>query len=63
MERGFAGKILWVDLTKKEFTTQKVDDQIYKGLSGRIRSWPLKSFSSTRNLNWVLWTRPTSWRL
>lgn len=34
MERGFAGKILWVDLTKKEFTTQKVDDQIYKDFLG-----------------------------
>ena len=34
MNRGIAGKILWVDLTKRQFKTQEVDEKIYHDFLG-----------------------------
>ncbi len=34
MNRGVAGKVLWVDLTNKTFTPKEVDEQIYKDFLG-----------------------------
>jgi aldehyde:ferredoxin oxidoreductase len=42
MKKGYAGKILWVDLSKSTFTDEVIDDKIYElflggyGLASKI---------------------------